>query len=107
MKFQDQEELTSAELGDALAAMREQGRYKELLMIAETCQAESLHSQLRSPGLLSIASSKIGAISLSHLTCVTQCIRHDVAFNAWPSPVMLYDLMHNVRGEIMYSQRNP
>lgn len=71
MKFQDQEELTSAELGDALAAMREQGRYKELLMIAETCQAESLHSQLRSPGLLSIASSKIGAIPLSDLACVT------------------------------------
>ena len=64
MKFQDQQELTAAELGDAFAAMRAAGRYREVLMISETCQAESLHSQLRSPGLLSIASSKVGALPL-------------------------------------------
>lgn len=64
MKFQDQGELTAAELADALASMHAQGRYRQLLMVSETCQAESLHSRLRSPGLLSIASSKVGALSI-------------------------------------------
>ena len=38
-----------------------QGRYRELLLLVETCQAESLHMQLRSPNVLAIAASKIGA----------------------------------------------
>ena len=42
-----------------------QGRYRELLLVVETCQAESLHFKLRSPGILSIAASKVGA-PMSH-----------------------------------------
>ena len=38
-----------------------QGRYRELLLVVETCQAESLHFKLRSPGILAVAASKVGA----------------------------------------------
>ena len=41
-----------------------QGRHRELLMVVETCQAESLHQKLRSPNVLAIAASKVGARSV-------------------------------------------
>ena len=44
-------------------ALLRQGRYRELLLVVETCQAESLHFKLRSPGALSIAASKVGALA--------------------------------------------
>ncbi len=46
-----------------------QARYRELLLVVETCQAESLHVQLRSPNFLSIAASKVGALSCAPHSC--------------------------------------
>ncbi len=47
MKFQDTQELLAADIADALAQMHEAGRYRELLLLVETCQAATLYSRVR------------------------------------------------------------
>ncbi|XP_019417178.1 PREDICTED: putative GPI-anchor transamidase [Lupinus angustifolius] len=66
LKFQDSEELQSHDLADAVKQMKEKRRFKELLIMVDTCQASTLFSQLHSPGVLSIGSSKKGENSYSH-----------------------------------------
>jgi phosphatidylinositol glycan class K len=66
LKFQDHEELTSVELADAIEQMHQKQRYNEILLITDTCQAESMGSKLYSPNVISVASSKVGEDSLSH-----------------------------------------
>lgn len=66
LKFQDSEEITAVELADAFEQMHQKKRYNEILLITETCQAESMGMKLYSPNILSIGSSKVGEDSLSH-----------------------------------------
>jgi len=66
LKFQDSEEIQSHDLADAIEQMREKRRYKELLIMVDTCQAATLYSQLYSPGVLAIGSSLKGENSYSH-----------------------------------------
>ncbi|KAK4336657.1 hypothetical protein RND71_044218 [Anisodus tanguticus] len=66
LKFQDSEELTNIELAEAIDQMYQKRRYNEILLITETCQAESMNEKLYSPNVVGIASSKIGEDSLSH-----------------------------------------
>lgn len=66
LKFQDSEEITSIELADAFEQMRQKQRYNEILLITETCQAESMAQKLYSTGILGVGSSKVGEDSLSH-----------------------------------------
>lgn len=66
LKFQDSEEITAVELADAFEQMYQKQRYNEILLITETCQAESMGMKLYSPNILSIGSSKVGEDSLSH-----------------------------------------
>ena len=66
LKFQDSEEITSTELADAFEQMRQKQRYNEILLITETCQAESMAQKLYSPNILGVGSSKVGEDSLSH-----------------------------------------
>lgn len=66
LKFQDKGELTSTEVADAFEQMYQKRRYNEILFIVDTCQAESMSSELRSPGIIGIGSSKVGQDSLSH-----------------------------------------
>ncbi|KAH0458138.1 hypothetical protein IEQ34_013453 [Dendrobium chrysotoxum] len=66
LKFQDSEELQSHDLADAVKQMKEKHRFKELLIMVDTCQAATLFSQLHSPGALAIGSSKKGENSYSH-----------------------------------------
>jgi phosphatidylinositol glycan class K len=66
LKFQDSEEIQSRDLADAFAQMHEKRRYKELLVMVDTCQAATLHSQLYSPGILAVGSSLKGENSYSH-----------------------------------------
>ncbi|GAB2274674.1 glycosylphosphatidylinositol anchor biosynthesis [Dionaea muscipula] len=66
LKFQDSEELQSHDLADAVKQMKEKHRFKELLIMVDTCQAATLFSQLHSPGVLAIGSSKKGENSYSH-----------------------------------------
>ncbi|XP_020584640.1 putative GPI-anchor transamidase [Phalaenopsis equestris] len=66
LKFQDSEELQSHDLADAVKQMKEKHRFKELLIMVDTCQAATLFSQLHSSGVLAIGSSKKGENSYSH-----------------------------------------
>ncbi|KAK9057430.1 hypothetical protein SSX86_022265 [Deinandra increscens subsp. villosa] len=66
LKFQDNEELQSHDLADAVKQMKEKRRFKELLIMVDTCQAATLFSQLHSPGVLAIGSSMKGENSYSH-----------------------------------------
>ncbi|KAL6888229.1 hypothetical protein ACP4OV_009255 [Aristida adscensionis] len=66
LKFQDSEELQSHDLADAVKQMKEKLRFKELLIMVDTCQAATLFSQLQSPGVLAIGSSMKGENSYSH-----------------------------------------
>ncbi|KAJ0962435.1 hypothetical protein J5N97_030263 [Dioscorea zingiberensis] len=66
LKFQDNEELQSHDLADVVKQMKEKHRFKELLIMVDTCQAVTLFSQLQSPGVLAIGSSKKGENSYSH-----------------------------------------
>ncbi|XP_010259837.1 PREDICTED: GPI-anchor transamidase isoform X2 [Nelumbo nucifera] len=66
LKFQDSEELQSHDLADAVKQMKQKRRFKELLIMVDTCQAATLFSQLHSPGVLAIGSSMKGENSYSH-----------------------------------------
>jgi len=66
LKFQEKEDLYSKDLADAVNEMKENHRFKELLIMVDTCQAATLFSDLRSPGVLAIGSSVKGENSYSH-----------------------------------------
>ncbi|KAL5067180.1 hypothetical protein RYX36_018067 [Vicia faba] len=66
LKFQDSEELQSHDLADVVKQMKEKHRFKELLVMVDTCQASTLFSQFHSPGVLAIGSSMKGQNSYSH-----------------------------------------
>ena len=65
LKFQDAEELSSTDIGLALRAAYGQRRFHQLLLLTDTCQAESLHKHIDAPGVLSIAASRVGENSYS------------------------------------------
>ncbi|GIL77306.1 hypothetical protein Vretifemale_6785 [Volvox reticuliferus] len=65
IKFNDVEELLAQDLADALAQMAEKGRYRELLMIVETCEAATLLQRVSAPNVITIASSQKEQQSLS------------------------------------------
>jgi GPI-anchor transamidase subunit K len=65
LKFQDQEEISSMDLADAVEQMNVQKRYRSMLIMTDTCQAGTLHNHIRSPRVLTIGSSKLGENSYS------------------------------------------
>eukprot|EP00276_Gloeochaete_wittrockiana_P009099 CAMPEP_0184645712 /NCGR_PEP_ID=MMETSP0308-20130426/2270_1 /TAXON_ID=38269 /ORGANISM="Gloeochaete witrockiana, Strain SAG 46.84" /LENGTH=300 /DNA_ID=CAMNT_0027075017 /DNA_START=1614 /DNA_END=2516 /DNA_ORIENTATION=- len=68
LKFHDKYELHSRKLAEAFHLMHVRQRYKEILFIADTCQAGTLAKHLHSPNILFVASSSEGESSYSHLT---------------------------------------
>lgn len=67
-KFQDREELLAEDLADTVAAMAARGRFRELLIVFDTCQAGSMAGGLRTPGVLAVASARRGESSYSYTT---------------------------------------
>jgi glycosylphosphatidylinositol transamidase (GPIT) subunit GPI8 len=68
LKFQDAEELNSKDIGDSLAQMHRQNRYKSVLLMVDTCQASTLFTQLNpvdTPNVVTVGSSKIEESSYS------------------------------------------
>eukprot|EP00198_Chlamydomonas_reinhardtii_P008214 XP_001697551.1 predicted protein [Chlamydomonas reinhardtii] len=65
MKFNDVEELLAQDLADALAQMSEKGRFREMLLIVETCQAATLVQRVTAPNTILVACSQKGQQSLS------------------------------------------
>ncbi|KAJ2397782.1 glycosylphosphatidylinositol anchor biosynthesis, partial [Coemansia sp. RSA 2603] len=66
LKFQDSEEINSYDIADAFEQMREKQRYREILFVIDTCQANTMYSKFYSPNILSIGSSRKGENSYSH-----------------------------------------
>jgi phosphatidylinositol glycan class K len=66
LKFQDAEEISAYDLADAFEQMWEKRRYNELFFMIDTCQANTMYSQIYSPNILATGSSKLGENSYSH-----------------------------------------
>ncbi|KAI4173525.1 MAG: hypothetical protein LQ343_002863 [Gyalolechia ehrenbergii] len=66
LKFQDSEEIGSWDLADAFEQMWEKRRYRELLFMIDTCQANTLYSKFYSPNIIATGSSEVDQSSYSH-----------------------------------------
>jgi GPI-anchor transamidase subunit K len=66
LKFQDSEEISSWDLADAFAQMREKRRYNEMLFMIDTCQANTLYRQFYASGMIATGSSEEEESSYSH-----------------------------------------
>ncbi|EFN57492.1 hypothetical protein CHLNCDRAFT_34727 [Chlorella variabilis] len=69
LKFHDEEELLAADIAGAVHQMAAAGRYGELLLVADTCQASTLYGRIAAaaaPNVLAVASSKLGQSSYAH-----------------------------------------
>jgi phosphatidylinositol glycan class K len=66
LKFHDNEEISSLELGQAFSEMYLKGRYGSILFVADTCQAASLGNNIFSPNVVTLTSSKVGENSYSY-----------------------------------------
>ncbi|KAJ1659428.1 glycosylphosphatidylinositol anchor biosynthesis [Dispira simplex] len=66
LKFQDAEEISSHDIADAFAQMWEKRRYREILFMVDTCQANTMYTQFYSPNVLAVGSSNKGENSYSH-----------------------------------------
>lgn len=66
LKFQDSEELSAMDLADCVEQMYQKKRYNEMMIVIDTCQAESMFFQLYSPNIFAIGSSKRRTNSYSH-----------------------------------------
>ncbi|CAM9132920.1 unnamed protein product, partial [Chrysoparadoxa australica] len=66
LKFQDTQEVSNVDLGDAIEEMHIKGRYNELLLMVDTCQAGTLFDEVTSPNVACIGSSRKGENSYAH-----------------------------------------
>lgn len=66
LKFQDNEEVSAHDLGDAIAQMWGRKRYNRMLLMVDTCQANTLYGEIRSPNVIATGSSGLGENSYSH-----------------------------------------
>ncbi|MES1919284.1 Nitrogen permease regulator-like 2, variant 3 [Bonamia ostreae] len=67
LKFRDKEEIQSQDLADAIKQMEIQGRFNEILLVTDTCEAFSLYKSLYSANVIAVASSDVGESSYSVL----------------------------------------
>lgn len=68
-KFQDEQEITSAEIAGVIRQMHDAGRYREILLVADTCEAFTLGKKLtaeHTPNVTMIGSSLRGESSYAH-----------------------------------------
>ena len=66
VKLHDSQYYTADDLADSFAIMHAAGRYRKILFIADTCNAESMCLQIRSPNVVCIASASKTQPSYSH-----------------------------------------
>lgn len=66
IKFQDSEEISSHDIADSFSQMFEKGRYNELFLMVDSCQAASMYRRIESPRILATSSSLKGQDSYSH-----------------------------------------
>ncbi|EEH09726.1 GPI-anchor transamidase [Histoplasma capsulatum G186AR] len=66
LKFQDSEEIGAWDLADAFGQMWEKKRYRELLFMIDTCQANTMYTHFYSPNIIATGSSALSQSSYSH-----------------------------------------
>jgi len=66
-KFQDSEELGAPELAYAIEEMYNKVRYREMLVVLDTCQASTMCKYIRSPSVYCIGSSQKGENSYAYV----------------------------------------
>lgn len=67
-KFHDHEELSAQDMAHMFREMYLKRRYKELLVILDTCQASTMANYITSPGIITLASSARGENSYAYPT---------------------------------------
>jgi phosphatidylinositol glycan class K len=67
LKFQDSEEINAHDLADAIGQMHERRRFHRMLVMIDTCQADSMFEAIAVPNVVTIASSSRGESSYSVL----------------------------------------
>lgn len=67
-KFHDNEEMTAQDLALAFQEMHEKGRYKEILLVLDTCQAVTMANYITAPNIITLASSVRGENSYAYPT---------------------------------------
>jgi len=67
-KFQDREELISMDLAESVEVMAARKRFHELLVIFDTCHADSMLNHLHTPGVFGITSAMNGENAYSYTT---------------------------------------
>ncbi|KAI3648808.1 hypothetical protein MP228_006662 [Amoeboaphelidium protococcarum] len=115
LKFQDNEEISSWDIADAFHQMNEKRRYKEILFMIDTCQANTLYFRFYSPKVMAAGSSKKKENSYSHHTS------HDLGVavidrftyylldfmesqvTSMSSKAKLNDLFSSLRPDLLYS----
>jgi phosphatidylinositol glycan class K len=65
-KFQDAEEVLASQLASALSFMHERGLYRNVLLLADTCQAFTLGDAVAAPNVTVVGSSLRGESSYAH-----------------------------------------
>lgn len=72
-KFQDFDEINSDEFASVFSKMHERGRYKQILLFFDTCQASTMIDKIRAPNIYAVSSSKLGESSYSVILNVFFC----------------------------------
>jgi glycosylphosphatidylinositol transamidase (GPIT) subunit GPI8 len=65
-KFRDREELSTLDFSSALDKFSRMGRYQQLMVVVDTCQAESLKPSTYIPNMIFIGSSRTGENSYAY-----------------------------------------
>ena len=58
MKFQDYEEISAHEIAHGIQEMHMKKRFKNMMLVVDTCQASTLSSLISTPNVISLSSSK-------------------------------------------------
>ncbi|KAF8333304.1 peptidase C13 family-domain-containing protein [Amanita rubescens] len=66
LKFQDNEEISAHDIADAFEQMYQKKRYNEIFFMIDTCQANTMYTQFRSPNILATGSSMLDESSYSY-----------------------------------------
>ena len=98
-KFHDMQEISSQDMSYLFREMHAKKRYKEILLVVDTCQASTCNSHVDVPDVYTLTSSLRGRIAtLTRLTLISP----------WPSPTASRTQWSNIstkRGEMKEKER--
>jgi glycosylphosphatidylinositol transamidase (GPIT) subunit GPI8 len=65
-KFQDEEELTAQDIANLMERLYQEGKFKQALFLADTCQAFTLFDKVITPNVLALGTSLRGENAYAH-----------------------------------------